>query len=110
MVYHLLTEHTALDASGVYKLPFVPANLMLTMFVTRVEESLMSIEAAATTSSRDILGFPDSSDIGGSDYGGTQLHIRPIEKRGRSETMSSVGAGHKRRKDDQGGVDTVEEL
>ena len=39
------------------------ANPMLVMFVTNVEENLMSIEAAATISSRDVLGFPDSSDI-----------------------------------------------
>jgi len=36
-------------------------------------------------SSRDVLGFPDSGDIGGSDYGRTQLFnvfIRPVEKKG----------------------------
>jgi len=59
---------------------------MLAMFITKVEESLMGIETAATMLSRDVLGFPGSSDIGGSDYGRTQLVIEPAEKKGRSET------------------------
>jgi len=62
----------------------------------------MGIEAAATLSSRDMLGFPGSSDIAGSDYGGTPLFVRPAEKRGRSETIGSVGVGNTRRKDGQG--------
>ena len=32
MPYHLLTEHTVFEASGTYRLPFTPANLMLVMF------------------------------------------------------------------------------
>jgi hypothetical protein len=90
-----------LKTSETYKLPFIPANLMLAMFITKVEESLMGIKAAATVSSQDMLGFPGSSNIGGSDYRGTQLFIKPVEKRGGSEMMSSVGTGRKRHKDDQ---------
>ena len=42
-----------------------------------------------------------SSDIGGSEYGGTQLFVRPTEKRGWSEMMSSAGVGEKRQREDQ---------
>ena len=101
MVYHLLTEHTVFEASGTYKLPFVPANLMLAMFITKAEEALVGIETAVTASSQDELGFPGSSDIGGSEYGGTQLLVRPTEKRGQSETMSSAGVGKKRPREDR---------
>ena len=79
MVYHLL-KHTVFEASGTYKLPFVPANLMLAMFIMKVEEALMGIETAVTVSSRDELGFPGSSNIRGLEYSGTQLLVRPTEK------------------------------
>ena len=74
---------------------------MLAMFITKVEEALVGIETAVTASSRDELGFPGSSDIGASEYGGTQLFVRPIEKQGRSKTMSSAGVRKKRRREDQ---------
>ena len=101
MVYHLLTKHTVFEASGIYKLPFIPANLMLAMFIMKVEEALVGIETAVTVSSWDELGFPGSSDIGGLEYGGTQLLIRPTEKQGWSETMSSAGIGKKRQREDR---------
>ncbi|EDR00698.1 uncharacterized protein LACBIDRAFT_333943 [Laccaria bicolor S238N-H82] len=83
------SSHTVLRLR--MKLPFVPANLMLAMFIMKAEEALMGIETAVTASSPDELGFLGSSDIGGSEYEGTQLFVRPTEKRGRSETMSSAG-------------------
>ena len=97
MVYHLLTEPIVFEVSETYRLPFVSDNLLLAMFITKVEEALVGIETSVTASSQDELGFPGSSDIGGSEYGETQLFIRPTEKRGRSETMSSAGVGEKDR-------------
>jgi len=74
MVYHLLTEHTQIDISGGYQLPFVPAKPML-------------------------LNFSTSSEAGGSNYGGTQMLVFQHEKMGRSDTFNLVGEGHKRRKE-----------
>ena len=37
MVYHPLTEPTGFEASETYRLPFVPSNLMLAMFITKMD-------------------------------------------------------------------------
>ena len=60
MVYHLLTERTQIDISGGYQLPFFPAKPMLTMFISRLEESLMGIEVASTSLNRQMLNFPSA--------------------------------------------------
>ena len=44
---------------------------------------------------------PPSSDIGGSEYGGSQPFVRPTKKRGWSETMSFEGVGKKGQREDQ---------
>jgi len=79
MVYHLLTEHTQIDISGGYQLPFFLAKLMLTMFISRLEESLMGIEVASTLLNRQ-MNFSTSNEAGGSNYGGTQMLVFQHEK------------------------------
>jgi hypothetical protein len=95
-VYHILGVHSEENpVSNSYKLPRIPGELMVSMFIERKEEELMDIEAAVTKNWRDKHGIPGSDDIKGIEKENSVNQ----EKRERSSTMSSVGRKGKRRKE-----------
>lgn len=74
-----------------YKLPPVPSQLMIDMFISRREEALMGIEDEVT------LNWREENEIPGSDFI-EDLRVEEQQKRGRSGTLSVVEPKGKRQK------------
>ncbi|KAF8878672.1 hypothetical protein CPB84DRAFT_1793958 [Gymnopilus junonius] len=93
-IVHLLTEHAepAKDLPGTYKLPLIPPEMLIDMFVSRLEEQRLGIEGKVTMAYREEDELPGSDDI-------AALMNEPSTKRGRAETLSVVEPDRKRRKE-----------
>lgn len=92
-VAHLLYNHPE-EVTGehnMYKLPPVPGQLMIDMFISRREEALMGIEDEVT------LNWREENEIPGSDFI-EDLRVEEQQKRGRSGTLSVVEPKGKRQK------------
>ena len=93
-IFHLLTKHVqdsvGMDAnSDRQKLPKIPGQMIVDMFLSREEEEFLKVDAQLTTKDRENHGIPNSDGI---------EVIKNELKRERAQTLSVVEPSGKRRR------------
>ncbi|PPR04251.1 hypothetical protein CVT26_004196 [Gymnopilus dilepis] len=99
-IMHLLTEHPepVQDLPGTYKLPLIPPEMLINMFISRMEEERLGIQEKVTRAYREENELPGSDDIAVMIADTESLHSASTAKRGRAETLSVVEPEGKRRR------------
>ncbi|KIJ92810.1 hypothetical protein K443DRAFT_33511, partial [Laccaria amethystina LaAM-08-1] len=96
-IFHLLTEH-AQDSVGMdpnrdsQKLPKIPGQMIVDMFISREEEEFLKVNAQLTTEDREKHGIPNSDGVE------FPCLTREELKRERAQTLSVVESSEKQRK------------
>lgn len=80
-MYHLIHEHSIGDTS-----PPIPGQLLVQIFITKEEERALGIQEQVTTSWRRQNNIPDSDGFE------TYLQGPQVDKRNRSDTISTVNS------------------